>query len=118
MKLYVTAVLKALILSYIISAAALIALAGMMYRLDMGDTRLRVGVIITYIFYVSIGGFYLGRKVKKREFLWGLVVGLLYYSIHIAAVIAAEGVFPDRIAPAAALALLCMGSGMLGGMFG
>ena len=56
--------------------------------------------------------------MKKREFLWGLIVGLLYYSIHIAAVIAAEGVLPDRIVPATALALLCMGGGMLGGMLG
>ena len=62
MKLYVTAVLKALILSYMISAAALIALAGMMYRLDMGDTRLRVGVIITYIVSVAIGGFYVEER--------------------------------------------------------
>ncbi len=118
MKTYMMAVLKALVLSYVISAAALIVLAGMLYQLDMGNTQIRVGVIITYIVSVVAGGFYVGRKVKKREFLWGLILGLLYYSIHIAAVIAAEGVLPDRIVPATALALLCMGGGMLGGMLG
>lgn len=118
MKLYVTAVLKALILSYIISAAALIALAGMMYRLDMGDTRLRVGVIITYIVSVAIGGFYVGRKVKKREFLWGLVVGLCI-TAYILRPSSPPRVFSRIVLlRAAALALLCMGSGMLGGMFG
>lgn len=118
MKTYAIAVLKALVLSYMISAAALIVLAGMLYQLDIGDTQIQAGVIITYIVSVAAGGFYVGRKVKKREFLWGLIVGLLYYSIHIAAFVAAEGVLPDRIVPATALALLCMGSGMLGGMLG
>ena len=62
MKTYMMAVLKALVLSYVISAAALIVLAGMLYQLDMGNTQIRVGVIITYIVSVVAGGFYVGER--------------------------------------------------------
>ena len=109
-------ILKALIISYVISAASLLALAGLLYWLDIAAAQLQIGMIVTYIGSCAVGGFYVGRKIKKREFLWGLIVGVLYYSIHIAAVVAVEGVQPERIVPGTALALLCMGSGMLGGM--
>ena len=58
----------------------------------------------------------MGKKVQKRQFLWGLCVGLLYFSIHMAGVIAMEGMYSVHIVPTTALALLCMGSGMMGGM--
>ena len=116
MRNYVISILKALIISYVISAAALLVLAGLLYWLDIAASQLQVGVIATYIGSCLIGGFYIGRKMKKREFLLGLIIGVLYYSIHISAVIAMEGVQPEKIVPGTALAMLCMGSGMLGGM--
>lgn len=116
MRTYIVSILKALIISYVISAASLLVLAGLLYWLDIGEAHIQIGVIAANIASCVIGGFYVGRKMKKREFLWGLIVGVLYYSIHIAAVIAVEGVQPERIVPGTALALLCMGSGMLGGM--
>lgn len=118
MKTYAVALLKALAISYLISAAALLMLSGMLYQLDIGLDKIQIGLVVTYILSTLAGGFYIGRKVKKREFLWGLLVGLFYYSIHIAIVIAMEGVQPERVVPGTALALLCMGSGMLGGMVG
>lgn len=116
MRTYTISILKALIISYVISAASLMVLAGLLYWLDIAAAQLQIGMIVTYIGSCVVGGFYVGRKIKKREFLWGLIVGVLYYSIHIAAVIAVEGVQPERIVLGTALALLCMGSGMLGGM--
>ena len=116
MRSNVISMIKALILSYIISAAALLVLALLLYRLDIADEPIRAGIIGTYTIACLIGGFYVGRKVKKREFLWGLFVGMIYYSIHVCAVVAMEGVQPERIIPGTALALVCMGSGMLGGM--
>lgn len=118
MKPYVIAVLKALVISYIISAASLLVLSAMLYWLDIGNAQIRLCIVITYVLSTLAGGFYVGKKVKKREFLWGLIVGLFYYAIHIAAVVALEGMQPEKIVPGTALALLCMGSGMMGGMLG
>ena len=118
MKTYVISLMKALIISYVISAALLLVLAGLLFKLDIEASQVQIGLVVMYIASCLIGGLYIGRKVKKREFLWGLIVGLLYYAIHIATVIAMEGAQPERVVPGTALALLCMGSGMLGGMLG
>lgn len=117
-KNYILSVIKALVISYILSASALFVLAALLYYLDIKSEQIRIGMLITYAAACFAGGFYIGRKVKKREFLWGLIVGMLYYSIHMGAVVAIEGSLPDQIVPATALALLCMGSGMFGGMVG
>lgn len=116
MKSYVISFIKAMILSYVISAASLFVLAFLMYQFDIKEENLRIGLIGIYVIACIFGGFYIGKKVKKRQFLWGLFVGLLYFSIHMGAVVALEGVQSDQIVPTTALALLCMGSGMMGGL--
>ena len=116
MKKYMMPFIKAMVCSYVLSAAALFVLAFLLYQLDIREEHLRVCMLVIYVIACLFGGVYIGRKVKKRQFLWGLLVGLLYYSIHIAGVIAVEGISPERIVPWTALALLCMGSGMMGGL--
>ena len=41
-----------------------------------------------------------------------------YFSVHMAGVAALEGISPERIVPMTSLAVLCMGSGVMGGMLG
>lgn len=116
MKKYAMSFVKAMAVSYVLSAAALFILAFLLYQFDIKEEHLRVGMLVSYVLACLVGGLYIGRKVKKRQFLWGLFVGLLYYSIHVAGSVAVEGVSPERIVPWTALALLCMGSGMMGGL--
>lgn len=115
MKKYITDFIKAMILGYFLSAAALCVLAFLMYQFEVKETHLRLGILMIYVASCLVGGMYIGRKMKKRQYLWGLMVGLFYFSVHMAGVIALEGVTPERIVPITALALLCMGSGMMGG---
>ena len=118
MKTYVMPFIKAMILGYLISAAALAALAFFLYQWDIEENHLRVGMLIIYALACLGGGFYIGRETKHRQYLWGLFVGLLYFAIHMAGVVALEGIAPERIIPITSLALLCMGSGMMGGLLG
>jgi putative membrane protein (TIGR04086 family) len=116
LKTYAVSIVKALAVSYVISAASLLVLTGLLYMLDIQENQIQLGMVVTYIASCLIGGFYVGRKIRKREFLWGMVTGLLYYCIHVAVVVALEGMQPWRMVPGTALILLCMGSGMMGGM--
>ena len=108
--------IKAIILSHVISMAAIMVLAMLLYQFDFQDAQLRVGMLAVYALSCLAGGFFVGRKTKKRQYLGGLFVGLMYFSIHMASVAAMQGITPDHIVPASALALLCMASGMMGGM--
>ena len=116
MKAYVWPFIKAMILSYILSAVSLFVLAFLLYQWDIKEEQLHLGMLGVYVIACLGGGFYVGKKIKKRQFLWGLFVGLLYFCIHIGGVIAMEGAYSANIVPMTALALLCMGSGMMGGL--
>ena len=118
MKTYMVSFAKAMILGYIISAAAVGVLAFLLYQWDIEENHLSVGMLIIYALACLGGGVYIGRKTKHRQYLWGLWVGLFYFAIHMAGVAALEGIEPERIVPITSLALLCMGSGTMGGMFG
>ena len=83
MRTYIVSILKALIISYVISAASLLVLAGLLYWLDIGEAHIQIGVIAAYIASCVIGGFYVGRKMKKREFLWGLIVWSCFITVFI-----------------------------------
>lgn len=116
MKSYITAFVKAMLLSYVLSAAVLFALSFLLYQFDIKEEQLRIGILGTYVLACLLGGFYIGKKIRRRQFLWGMCVGLMYYCIHIVMMLIAEGISPMQIIPATALALLCMGSGMMGGL--
>ena len=116
MKDYAWSFIKAMILSYILSAVSLFVLAFLLYQWDIKEEHLHLGMLGIYVIACLGGGFYVGRKIQKRQFLWGLFVGLLYFSIHMGGVIAMEGMYSMHIVPTTALALRCMGSGMMGGL--
>ena len=62
MRAYVVSILKALIISYVISAASLLVLAALLYWLDIAAAKLQIGVIATYVGSCLIGGFLCGKE--------------------------------------------------------
>ena len=118
MKAYAIPFIKAMVLGYMISAASLAVLAFLLYQWDIKENHLRVGILIIYVLACLGGGIYIGRKTKQRQYVWGLFVGLFYFAVHMAGVAALEGIAPEHIIPVTSLAVLCMGSGMMGGMLG
>ena len=73
--------LKGLLFSYIITAFILLLLSFLMLKLDLSSTIFSGGIIFAYIVSSFIGGFFVGKKVDQRKFLWGLVMGILYFVV-------------------------------------
>jgi putative membrane protein (TIGR04086 family) len=108
--------LKALLLSYLLTGILLLAIAGLLYKFRLDEGKIRIGIILTYILSCFLGGFLAGKMQKSRQFFWGLVLGLLYFAILMAVSVAVNREFSGTSAGFATTFLLCMGSGMLGGM--
>ena len=64
--------MKALLLSYVVTGILLLGLAFLLYKLGLGESQVNLGIMITYILSCLAGGFYMGRKGKTRRFLWGM----------------------------------------------
>ena len=115
-KEYVGAVVQAMVVSYLLTAVSMLMLAFLLYQFDLKEAPVRIGIIAIYGVASFIGGLFIGKKIKHREFLWGLIVGLIYYMLHVVVSIVLGGIMPQNLLPVISLALVCMGSGMLGGM--
>lgn len=76
----------------------------------------KIGLIVMSIISCFVGGFWCGKKNRRKRYLWGLGVGILY-CLFFAVVRMGMGQFfmEDKTAFFTTL-LYCAAGGMLGGM--
>lgn len=108
--------MKALLASYVVTGFLLLLIAGLLYRFQMDEGKVRIGIIITYILSCFAGGFLAGKMMKSRKFLWGVLLGLLYFLIMTLVSLAVNRELQSSSSGFITAFLLCMGGGMLGGM--
>lgn len=107
---------KALLVSYIITAVLLLILAFIMYKVDPPSAVISVGIVLTYILSSFVGGFIIGTAKKEKRFLWGLGMGLLYFAIiFVVSLIFGKDIF-DHMGSIVSVLCICGLGGMLGGM--
>lgn len=81
-KLQIT--LKNLLFAYILTGILLVVLAFALYRFQLKESQIRMGVNLVYVLTCIFGGFLMGKGIKQRRFFWGLLLGLLYFLILLA----------------------------------
>lgn len=107
---------KALTVSFIISVACLVIISMLLSVVGMPLNYLAVTVVLTYILSNFVGGFRMGRGMGQKKYLWGLLLGLIYFiiiAIISMCVHSKEGI--DMVSAGRTL-MICMLSGMVGGM--
>lgn len=109
-----------LIFMYAVSAILLFLLAILLYQMELTKEAVKIGVIVIYIASGFAGGFFAGRQMRDKKYLWGLLAGGLYYVILVLfSLLVKQGmeeaasVEPMRMLTTL---LLCTVSGMAGGM--
>ena len=107
---------KALLASYLLTGGLLLLLAGLLYRFRLDEGKVQIGIILIYILSCFAGGFLAGKMMKNRKFLWGVLVGLLYFPVMTLVSLAVNRGLEDGAVSCLTTFLLCMCGGMLGGM--
>ena len=109
-------IVQSLIVSYIVTGILLCILALIMYQSGAGEKIANLGITITYILASILAGMMVGKKIKKRKFMWGLFVGMLYFLI----LTSISLIFQENIilfsAERITAFFLCIAGGTLGGM--
>lgn len=111
-----TFILKCLLISYLLTTGFLLLLALMLYRFGLSEKIVSICIIVIYIIVTFFAGFWAGRREGSRKFLWGLLMGSLYFLILILVSLAVNHGFSSLGGNFFTVLLLCTGSGMLGGM--
>lgn len=112
---------KGMLMGWLVSTVMTVILiflaALLIYLTDMGSGVISVSVFVIYILSALSGGWVAGHKIKYKKFLWGLAVGVLYY-LTVCMIAALSGGMMDGFHVRIPVVLMCLGSGMLGGMLG
>ena len=110
-----TFILKCLLLSYLLTTGLLLLLALMLYRFGLSEKIVSVCIVAIYIIVTFFSGFLTGKREGSRKYLWGLLLGSLYFIVLlIVSLIVNHGM--SASGNFFTVLILCAGSGMLGGM--
>ncbi|MDE6962007.1 MAG: TIGR04086 family membrane protein [Lachnospiraceae bacterium] len=111
-----TFILKCLLISYLLTTGLLLLLALMLYRFDLSEKTVSICIIGIYIIITFLAGFLAGKREGSRKFLWGLLMGGLYFTILIVISLIINHGMNEVSGNFFTVLTLCCGSGMLGGM--
>lgn len=108
--------LKALLASYIVTGLLLLLMALLLYKMDLNEQMVTVGIIVTYIVSTLIGGLIIGKLTKVKKFMWGLALGVAYFALLLLISLGVYRTLGSGAVNAATTLLMCAGGGMIGGM--
>ena len=72
---------KGALLSWIVTGILLALLSLALWKLDLDEGKVTIGIQAVYMLSAFAGGMMTGKKAQSRKFLWGLLVGILYFLI-------------------------------------
>ncbi len=109
-------ILSTLLIMYVITGLALLILAFILLKLQPGESVINIGIMVIYIISCLIGVLIAGKRLRTHKFLWGVLMGAVYFLILLAgSLLLNRGISSDTVHVATTL-VMCIAAGMIGGM--
>lgn len=108
--------LKALLCAFFLSAILLLILSVLLYRMNLDEGKVTIGIVMIYIASTFLGGFLIGKMAGKQKFIWGFVTGVLYFAMLLLISLGVYHSLQDNGKTILTTFLLCAAGGTLGGM--
>jgi len=115
-KVPVMFLLKCLLFSYILTFLLLLLVTFLVYKASFTERMVSVAMIAIYVIATFGAGFLAGRRMQNRKFLWGLLMGTVYFLILLLMSVLVNRETGGLGNAVATTFFLCAGGGMLGGM--
>lgn len=116
MKKSVLQVLKAVIVVSAVTAILLLILSLLLYKLNLSDTAVMVGIYIVYILSNFSGGYIIGKVRGEKKYIWGIIVGITFFIVLSILSLVLTGQLYGSGGRAVYALLACIFGGMAGGM--
>ena len=94
----------------------LLALSAMLYKMQLSEAVVSVGIVVIYVVSGFVGGFLSGKVMKTRRFFWGMLMGGIYFLILVLGSILFQKGINMELSRFFTTLILCTASGMIGGM--
>lgn len=109
-------ILKALLCAYVMTGILLLILTVLLYKAGLSEENINAGIILTYVISTFSGGFVIGKLAGVKKFLWGLLLGIMYFVLLLLISLGIYHSLQSDMMNLVTTFLLCVGGGMLGGM--
>lgn len=111
-----TAIFAAVFLMFVLSGLLLLILAALLYKMELSESAVKIGIIVIYVISGIAGGFLMGKIMKEQKFLWGLAAGAIYFILLFLVSAVVKGGIDMEMTKVVTTMILCGASGMAGGM--
>ena len=111
-----TFILKCLLLSYLLTTGLLLLVALLLYRFDLSEKVVSGCIVGIYIIVTFLAGFLAGKREGSLKFLWGLLLGGVYFLILAVISLALHQGINDVSGNSFAVRILWCGVGMVGSL--
>ena len=109
-------ILSTLLVMYILTGAALFLLVFLLYKMELTENIVTIGIMVIYVVSGLVGGIIIGKRMNTRRFLGGILIGGAYFVVLlIGSLLMNQGISGDGLHAGMTL-IMCMGAGMIGGM--
>ncbi|MBQ8878044.1 MAG: TIGR04086 family membrane protein [Lachnospiraceae bacterium] len=112
----ITFILKNMLISYLLTAGLLLLLSLLLYRFGLSENIVSIGITGIYVLATFLSGFLAGKREQTKRFLWGLLMGLLYFLLLSAVSLIVDSSTFSLGRGFITTLILCCAGGMLGGM--
>ena len=112
------AILIAFATAVLVTTLLLLLLTVLIYNTDISGTVSGILMVVVYVLGPFAGAFVLGKMMQYKRFLWGMLLGLVYFAVFVlvSLLTAEEGATPE-IRDYIQVLLAVLPGGILGGMF-
>lgn len=109
-------VLGSLFLSYVISFLLIILVSFLLLKLEPSEKAIQGLIIAIYILSTFVGGFFIGKKMEKKQYLWGMLLGVCYFFIIFLISFTLHKDITGATGSLITVLIMCTLGGTLGGM--
>ena len=108
--------IKLLLASYIVTGILLLVLTFFMYKFELNEKIVSAAIVGIYVVSTLIGGVIIGKLTKSKRYLWGMVLGILYFVLLLLITLGVYRTLNGDSVSIVTSLILCAGGGMTGGM--
>jgi len=109
-------ILKALLLSYVVTVVMLAVLTLLLYKMELSEKMVSAGIVVIYVLSTLVGGLLIGKMARTRRFIWGISLGMLYFLLLLLITLGVYRTVNTDVPNLITTWILCVGGGMIGGM--
>ena len=108
--------IKSLLASYIVTGILLLVLTFFMYKFELNEKIVSAAIVGIYVVSTLIGGMIIGKLTKSKRYLWGMVLGIIYFVLLLLITLRVYRTLNGDSVSIVTSLILCAGGGMTGGM--